>query len=70
VLLQILGTLERLSTKITLVRLEWYMNSDMRCDVVALDGGNPALRPLTLQVQVIGALATDMLFADVLLIKS
>ena len=43
------------------------MDADVRRDVVALDGCGAALIPLAGEVQVVGALATDMLFADVLL---
>jgi hypothetical protein len=46
------------------------MNSDMRGDVVALDGCYTALRPLTLQVQVVGAFSTNVLLADVFLFRA
>jgi len=63
-LLEVLRTLERLATEITLVWLEGHMNSDMRGDVVAFDGCDPTLRPLTLQVQIIGAFSANMFLAD------
>lgn len=66
-LLKILGTLERLSAKVALVRLERDMDADVRRDVVALDGRGAAGIPLAGQVQVVGALATNVLLADVLL---
>jgi hypothetical protein len=67
VLLQVLRTLEGLSAEITFVRLERDVDSDVRGDVVALDCGGTALIPATGKVQVIGALPSDMLFADVVL---
>jgi hypothetical protein len=68
-LLEVLRTLERLATEITLVWLEGHMNSDMRGDVVAFDGCDPTLRPLTLQVQIIGAFSANMFLADMFLIQ-
>jgi hypothetical protein len=67
VFLQILGTLEGLSTEVALVRLQGDMDTDMRGDVVALDCGGVAVAPLAGQVQVVGALATDVALADVFL---
>jgi hypothetical protein len=49
------------------MRLERHMDPDMRRDVVALDRRGAAGIPLAGQVQVVGALATNMLLADVLL---
>lgn len=66
-LLQILWALERLATEITLVRLEWHMDTDMGSDVVALDGGRSACAPLAGEVEVVGTFAPDMAFADVVL---
>lgn len=70
VLLKILGTLERLAAEVTLVWLEWYMDADMRRDVVALYGGRSAGAPLAGKVEVVCALATDMALADVVLVRS
>jgi hypothetical protein len=67
VLLQILGTLEGLATKVTLVGLERNVNPDVRRNVVTLDSGGAARVPLARQVQVVGALAADVALADVLL---
>jgi len=67
VLLEILGPLERLAAEVALVRLEGHMDADVRGDVVALDRGSAALVPLAGEVQVVGALAANMLLADVLL---
>ena len=66
-LLQILRTLEGLAAEVTLMWLEGNVDSDVRGNVVARDGGSPAGAPLAGQVEVVGALATDMAFADVVL---
>lgn len=65
VLLQILRTLESLSTEVTFVRLEWDVDSDVRSDMVTLYGSSAALIPTTGEVKVICAFATDMLLANV-----
>jgi hypothetical protein len=67
VLLEILGTLERFAAEIALMRLERHMDPNVRSDVVALDSRGAALVPLASQVQVVGALATNMLLANVFL---
>jgi hypothetical protein len=41
-LLQVLGTLERLATELTLVRLQRNVNTDVRGDVITLDCGSSA----------------------------
>lgn len=66
-LLEILRTLKRFSTEVTLMWLQRNVNTDMRRDVVAFDGGGPALVPATSEVQVVGTLSTDMLLTDVFL---
>ena len=66
-LLQVLRPLEGLSTKLTLVRFQRNVNTDVRGDVVTLDGGCPAGVPLAGEVQVVGALAANMALTDVLL---
>ncbi len=68
-LLQILRTLERLSAEVTLVWLQGHVNTDVRSDVVTLDGGGTAGVPATGQVQVVRALSPDVLLADVFLKK-
>jgi len=70
VLLQILGTLERLSAKLALVRLERHMDADVRSDVVTLDSSCAAACPLTRQVEVVGALAANMTLTNVILDES
>jgi hypothetical protein len=67
-LLQVLGALERLAAELTLVRLERHMDANVRGDVVTLDRSSAARVPLAGEVQVVGALAANMAFTDVLLI--
>ena len=67
VLLEILGPLKGLAAEIALVRLEGHMDADVGSDMVTLHGGGAALVPLARQVEVVGALAADMAFADVVL---
>ena len=66
-LLQILRTLERLAAEVALMRLERHVDANVRCDVIALHGGGSAGAPLAGKVEVVGALATDMALADVVL---
>lgn len=68
VLLQILGTLESLATEVALVRLQGDVDTNVRRDVVTLYSRSTAVTPLAGQVQVVGALATNMAFANVVLI--
>ena len=69
VFLQILRTLERFSTKVTFVRLQWNVDSDVGGDVVAFDGGCPARIPPTSEVEVVGTFSANMFLADVLLVE-
>jgi len=66
VLLEILRTLEGLAAEVAFVGLERHVDSDVGGDVITLDGGGPALVPLAGEVQVVGALAADVLLADVI----
>ena len=66
-LLEILWALECFATEVALVRLQGYVNADVRGDVVTLDGGGATCAPLTGQVEVVGALAADVAFAYVVL---
>lgn len=68
-LLEILWTLEGLSTELTLVRLERYVDTNMGRDMIALDRGGTTAAPTAGQVQVIRALATDVTLADVVLAR-
>jgi hypothetical protein len=67
VLLQVLGALEAFAAKLALVRFERDMYSDVRGDVIALDGGCATRIPLAGKAQIIGALATNVAFANVFL---
>jgi hypothetical protein len=67
VLLQVLRTLEGLAAEITFVWFERDVNSDMGSDMITLDSGGTAGVPTTGKVQVVGALSSDMLLADVVL---
>jgi len=42
VLLQVLRTLESFTAEVAFVRFEWNMDSNVGCDVIALDGGGTA----------------------------
>lgn len=66
-LLEILRALECFATEVALVRLQGHMNANVRGDVITLDGGGATCAPLTGQVEVVGALATDVALADVVL---
>jgi hypothetical protein len=68
-LLEILRTFKGLATEVTFVRLEWDVDADVGGDVVPLHGGGPAGAPLAGEVEVVGALATDMAFAHVILVS-
>lgn len=68
-LLEILWPLESLSTEIALVRLQRYVDTNMGCDMIALDGGGTTAAPTTGQVQIIRTLAADMPLADVVLAR-
>ena len=70
VLFEILGSLESFAAKVTFVWLERDMDADVRGDVIPLDRGGPTRVPLASEVQVIGALATNMALTDVLLGKA
>jgi hypothetical protein len=67
VLLQVLRTLEGLSTEFTFVRLQWNVYSNVGSDMVALDGGGSAGIPATGEIQVVCTFPSDMLLADVIL---
>ncbi len=67
VFLEILWTLEGLATKLAAMRLQWDMNTDVGCNVVAFDDLNATCSPRALQVEVVGTLATNVTFTDVIL---
>lgn len=66
-LLQVLRPLEGLPAEVAFVRLERHMDTNMRGDVIAFDGGGAAIAPLTGQVEIVGALAANVSFANVIL---
>jgi len=67
VLLEILRTLESFAAEIALVRLQRYVNTDVRSNVVTLDRGGATVAPLAGQIQIVGALATNVTLTDVVL---
>lgn len=66
-LFKILRPLEGLAAEVALVWLERHMDADVRGNVVALDGGCATRSPLAGQVEVVGALAANMAFANVVI---
>ena len=66
-LLQILRTLEGFSTEFTLMWLQGYVDTNVRCDMVAFNGGGMTIPPLTGQVQVVCTLAANVTLTEVLL---
>jgi hypothetical protein len=67
--LEILGTLEGFATEFAFVWFQGDMNSNVRGDVVAFDGGGTAATPLAGEVEVVGALAAYVALADMFLSK-
>lgn len=67
--LEILRTLEGFATKFAFVWFQGNMDSNVRGDVVAFDGGSAAATPLTRQVEVVGALAAHVSVTDVFLLR-
>lgn len=59
-LFQILGAFKGLATEVALVRLQWHVNANVRCNVVTLYRSGAAVAPLAGKVQVVGALAAHM----------
>lgn len=64
---QVLRTLEGLTTEVTFVRLQWDVDSNVRGNVVTLHSGGAALIPATREIEVICALTTHVLLANVFL---
>ena len=65
--LEILWTLEGFAAKLAAMRLQWDMDADVGSDVVAFDDLNAAGSPRTLQIEIVGTLATYMTLANVIL---
>jgi len=59
-LLQVLRAFKCLTTKVTFVRFEGDMNSNVRGDMITLDSSCIAIIPRAGQSQIISALASDM----------
>jgi hypothetical protein len=70
VLLEILGALERLATEVAFVRLQRYVNTNMRSDVISFDCSGTAVAPLAGQIQVVGAFATNVTFTNMVLVEN
>ena len=68
VLLQILRPLESLATKVASVWLQRYVDTDMRCDMVTFHNSDATATPGTSQVEIIGAFAAYMAFANMFLL--
>jgi hypothetical protein len=66
-LLEILRTLEGFAAEVAFVRLKWHVYANVRCDMISLHSGGAAATPLASQIQIIGALTTDMTLANVVL---
>ena len=66
-LLEILRTLECLSTELALMGLQRDMDTDVRGDVIAFDCCGTAATPLAGQIEVICAFSTDVTLANVFL---
>lgn len=66
VLLQILRALERLSAEVAFVRFQWNVDPYVGGDVIALHSGSSARVPATGKVEIVCALAPDVLLTDVL----
>ena len=66
-LLEILRPLEGLTAKLASMRLQWYVNTDVRGDMITLDDSDTTVTPCASQIKVVGALATNMNFADMVL---
>ena len=67
--LQILRPLESLVTNRTSMRLVWDVDADMRCDVIPLHGFCLAVRPVTLEVEVVGRFSANVTITYVFLIS-
>ncbi len=67
VFLEILRTLERLAAKVAAMGLQRDVNTNVGGDVIAFDDLNAAGAPCALQIEVVGALATDVVLTHVIL---
>lgn len=69
VLLEILRALEGLSAEVALVWLQGDVHTNVRGDVVALHRCGAARVPLASQVEVVGALPSNVPLTDVVLVR-
>lgn len=67
VFLEVLRAFECFPAKLAAVRLQRNVNPDVGCDMVALHDSDVTVAPSTLQVEIVGALSTDVTVADVVL---
>ena len=67
-LFEILGPLEGFPTKVTFMRLQGHMDTDVRGDMISFDHSGTTPTPVAGEVKIVGALATNMAFADMLLL--
>lgn len=67
---EILRALEGFATEFAFVRFQGNMDTDVRCDMVAFHCCGTAATPLTRQIEIVGTLAADVSFADMLLCDS
>lgn len=70
VLLEVLGPLEGFAAEFASMRLQRYMDTDVRGDMVALHDGDTAGTPCTREVEIVSTLASDMTLAHMVLIDN
>ena len=66
-LLEVLRPLEGLSAKFASMRLQRYVDANVRGNVIAFHDSDTAASPPTGEVEIVGTLATNMGFTDVFL---
>ena len=66
-LLQVLRTFEGLATEFASMRLQGNMDANVGGDVVSLDNGDATVTPRAGQIQIVGTLTADMIFAHMVL---
>lgn len=66
VLLQVLRSLEHLATRGARMRLEWRVHSQVRGDVIPLGADGIAPNPVACQAEIVGALASNVVVAQML----
>ena len=66
-LLQVLRTLEGLAAKVTFMRLQRHVDSNVGGDVIPLHSRSPTVTPSTGEIQVVGTLSPNMAFTHMFL---